>query len=107
MNFPRLRACFAILTGRILVPAGAYCARCDAKDRRIDDLDEQVRYWRTREERTSDAFFASKGVQSLVASPPKPRTDSPMAIIAQAAGIQSFDSRKTPSRAAGQGANDA
>lgn len=63
--------------------------------RRCAELEEQVIYWRTREERTADALLHAKGVQGRVASPPAPKTTDGMAILAKGMGITEIDSTKS------------
>lgn len=68
------------------------CVRCGELERERD-------YWRGREERTTDALLQSKGVATLVASPPRPKpTDASAAFRGMA--VHTIDTSKRP----GQGA---
>lgn len=95
--FQRLRAAF-----RMLVGGSAQTTELAPTCRRCAELHQEILYWRGREERTTDALLASKGVLSHVASPPTPSRPSPMASIARGMGISEIDSSK--SQQPGQGA---
>lgn len=95
--FQRLRAALRVLvSGPAHLPGlASTCARCA-------ELQQEVAYWRGREERTADALLASKGVLSLVASPPSTPRPSPQAQIARGLSVTEIDSTK--SKQPGQGA---
>lgn len=95
--FQRLRAAFRMLVSGSTQPPelASTCVRCV-------ELKQEIAYWKGREERTADALLASKGVLSLVATPPAPPRSSPQAALARGMGITEIDSSK--SKQPGQGA---
>lgn len=95
--FERLRAAFVTLvwgTGTTSPAPPATCQRCAEQE-------ALVNYWRAREERTADALLQSKGVMTVVAAPPTPKAEHPMAQIARGMAINEIDSSK--SQQPGQG----
>lgn len=95
--FARLSAALRMLvrgTGPSSPVTPATCQRCG-------DLERQVDYWRTREERTADALLHSKGVLGRVASPIPPKPESGMAALARGLAINEIESSK--SKQPGQG----
>lgn len=95
--FQRLRAAF-----RVLVSGSAYLPEMAPTCARCAELKQEIAYWKGREERTADALMASKGVLSLVATPPPPPRPSPQAMLARGMGVTEIDSTK--SKQPGQGA---